>query len=153
MKINLDAPILSMHQILVRAPLEAVWFRQTDPSRWMEWQPEIDRSSGPEELSPGDEFTWETAGMTIASKVADVDPPNRIVWSGEADGVKAVHEWRFSQVREGTLVETFESWDGDFADVPAMRMALDESLFKWLVALKHDVEQHYRREGTTFALL
>jgi Activator of Hsp90 ATPase homolog 1-like protein len=94
-------------------------------------------------LTVGSVFHWETAGLQITSTVQEVDPPRRIVWSGPAQGITAIHVWEFTPTDHGVLVHTEESWDGEVvrAQTATLQQALDGSLRAWLTNLKHAAEQ------------
>jgi hypothetical protein len=72
-----------------------------------------------------------------------VEPPHRIAWQGEANGVLGIHVWTFSPSERGTLVATEESWAGPAlpSDVGELKRALDTSLARWLSFLKACVER------------
>jgi hypothetical protein len=83
------------------------------------------------------------SGLQITSTVQEVDPPRRIVWSGPAQGITAIHVWEFTPTDHGVLVHTEESWDGEVvrAQTATLQQALDGSLRAWLTNLKHAAEQ------------
>jgi hypothetical protein len=109
-------------------------------------------------LTVGSVFHWESAGLQITSTVQEVDPPRRIVWSGPAQGITAIHVWEFTPTDHGVLVHTEESWDGEVvrAQTATLQQALDGSLRAWLTNLKRAAEQagrlrfgpHARRRST-----
>jgi uncharacterized protein YndB with AHSA1/START domain len=99
--INTDAPVITRDEILIHAPIEAVWKVQTDVARWPSWQPEVDATQADEPLTVGSVFRWHTAGLDITSTVAELDAPHRIVWSGPAQGIVAVHEWTLTEQGAG----------------------------------------------------
>ena len=62
----------------------------------------------------GTVFHWQTFDLSIESTIQEIDPPRRIVWSGPAQGIMAIHLWTMTPSDEdGVLVHTEESWDGD----------------------------------------
>ena len=90
----------------------------------------------------GTVFRWQTFGLSIESTIGEIEPPRRIVWSGPAQGIMAVHVWTMTPREEGVLVKTEESWDGEpvRAQPEEMQRALDDSLRGWLQNLKHKAE-------------
>lgn len=142
MDINVDAPVISRDEILIQAPIEAIWQIQTDVAGWPSWQPDVDGAQVDGPLSVGSVFRWQTAGLDITSTVEEVDAPRRIVWGGPAQGIVAVHVWTLDQQGDGVLVGTAESWEGDpvTAKVEELQAALDGSLHVWLQNLKRVAE-------------
>jgi uncharacterized protein YndB with AHSA1/START domain len=142
MQINTTAPVVTRDQILIHAAIERVWQLQTDVARWPSWQPEVDGAQADGPLTVGSVFRWQTFGLDITSTVAECEPPRRIVWTGPAQGIVAVHEWTLSVQRDDVLVQTAESWEGEpvKAQVAVMQRALDGSLRQWLANLKRAAE-------------
>src|SRR5215203_5076563 len=116
MGIDENAPVISREEILIDAPLGTIWGLHTDISSWSEWLPDIDAS--------------------------EIEPPRRIVWSGPAQSIMAIHLWTMTPSENGVLVHTEESWDGEpvRAQPEEMQRALDDSLRGWLQNLKHKAE-------------
>jgi uncharacterized protein YndB with AHSA1/START domain len=143
MDINEDAPVISRDEIVIEAPIEDVWEIQTNIPEWTHWQPEVSGAEAEGPLEVGSVFHWQTAGLDITSKVAEIEPPRRIAWRGEAQGIVAVHVWTFEPWNEGAFVRTAESWEGDpvTANVETLQGALDGSLRAWLENLKRIAEE------------
>jgi len=143
MDINRAAPIVSRHDILIHAPVETVWAAHARVDDWPLWQPDIARAAQAGALAVWSTFAWSTAGLDIVSVIDGVDPPSRIGWHGETNGILGIHVWTFSPSEAGTLVTTEESWEGPAlpSDVGALQHALDTSLTRWLSSLKAHVER------------
>jgi uncharacterized protein YndB with AHSA1/START domain len=146
MGIDENAPVITRDEILIDAPLGTVWSLHTDISSWSEWLPDIDASTIEEPLEIGTVFHWQTYGLSIESTIQEIDPARRIVWSGTAQGIMAIHVWTMTPSENGVLVRTEESWDGDpvRAQPEEMQQALDSSLRAWLQSLKHKAEAQGR---------
>jgi uncharacterized protein YndB with AHSA1/START domain len=143
MDIDENAPVITREEILIDAPLGTVWGLHTDISSWSEWLPDIDASTIEGPLAVGTVFHWQTSGLSIESTIQEIDPPRRIVWSGPARGIMAIHLWTMTLSDEDrVLVHTEESWDGEpvRAEPKEMQQALDGSLRAWLQSLKHKAE-------------
>jgi hypothetical protein len=142
MDIDENAPVITRDEILIDAPLDTIWSLQTGISSWSEWQPDIDASTIEGPLEVGTVFRWQTYGLRIESTIQEIDAPRRIVWSGLAHGITAIHSWTMTPSEDRVLVYTEESWDGDpvRADPEEMQQALDGSLRAWLQSLKHKAE-------------
>ena len=111
MDINTDAPVITRDEILISAPIQTIWDIQTDVAEWPSWQPDVDGAEADGPLAVGSVFRWQTAGLDIASTVEEIEPPRRIVWSGPAQGIVAVHVWTLDEQDGGVLVRTAESWE------------------------------------------
>jgi uncharacterized protein YndB with AHSA1/START domain len=142
MDIDQNAPVITREETLIDAPLGTVWGLHTDISSWSEWLPDIDASTIEGPLEVGTVFHWQTSGLSIESTIQEIDPPRRIVWSGAAQGIMAIHLWTMRPSENGVLVQTEESWDGEpvRAQPEEMQQALDGSLRAWLQSLKHRAE-------------
>ena len=142
MDIDENAPVITRDGILIDAPLGTVWGLHTDITSWSEWLPDIDSSTIEGPLEVGTIFRWQTFGLSIESTIREIDPPRRIVWSGPAQGIVAIHVWTMTPTENGVRVHTEESWNGDpvRAQPEEMQQALDGSLRAWLQNLKHKAE-------------
>ncbi|MGP3683490.1 SRPBCC family protein [Streptomyces sp. IBSNAI002] len=146
-RIDETAPVITRKDILIQAPLHAIWKIQTDVENWPAWQPDVDAvtKDTPGRLRPGSVFRWTTQGLDITSTVQQVDHGKRLVWGGPAQGITAVHVWTFTPTKDGVLVRTEESWNGApvLANQAALRAALDASLSDWLRNLKQAAESRH----------
>jgi uncharacterized protein YndB with AHSA1/START domain len=142
MDIDENAPVITRDEILIAAPLSTVWGLHTDISSWSEWLPDIDSSTIEGPLEVGGVFHWQTSGLSIESTIREIDQPRRIVWSGLAQGITAIHLWTMTQSENGVRVHTEESWDGApvRAQPEELQRALHDSLRGWLQNLKHKAE-------------
>jgi len=134
------APVVSRRHLLIPAPRNRVWQAHVDVARWPGWQTDISAATIDGPVAPGSTITWSTIGIDepIPSLIYAVEPLSRTLWGGTAMGIVGIHEWRFSDVGDDTLVETVESWAGDpvAADPIGMQAALDASLDAWLDRLR-----------------
>jgi uncharacterized protein YndB with AHSA1/START domain len=142
-EIDANAPVITRDETLIDAPAEVIWNIQTDIAAWPRWQPEVDAAQLDGPLAVGSVFRWETAGLRITSTIQELDPPRRIVWSGPAPGITAVHVWELTPTDHGVLVHTEESWQGEAvrAQPETLQQALDASLRAWLDNLKRAAER------------
>lgn len=142
MDIDRNAPVITCDEILIAAPLETIWNVQVTISSWPTWQPEVDVASIDGPLAVGTAFHWQTNGLDITSTIQEIEPQRRIVWSGPAQGIEAVHVWTLTPVEKGVRVCTEESWDGKpvRSQLATMQRALDQSLRAWLENLKRTAE-------------
>lgn len=142
MDVDTAAPVITRDEILIHAPITAIWTIQTDIAAWPSWQPDVDGTQVDGPLAVGSTFRWQTSGLDITSTVAEFDAPHRIVWGGSAQGIVALHVWTLTERDDGVLVHTEESWDGDpvLAQTETLQEALDASLRGWLENLKRAAE-------------
>lgn len=140
--IDLSAPVISRQHIDIDAPLSKVWAIQTNISAWPTWRPTVKAAHHDGELSVGSAFPWEEGGLQIVSTVRDIVPRRRIVWTGPAQGIFAVHVWEFRETARGVHVHTEESWSGDVVQVStaSLQPLLDDALQEWLQRLKRTSE-------------
>ena len=110
MDINTEAPVITRDEMVIDAPIETIWQIQTDVANWPSWQPDVDGTQVDAPLVVGSVFHWQTQGVDIASTVAEVEAPHRIVWVGPARGIVAVHVWTLHPHDDGVRVRTAESW-------------------------------------------
>lgn len=136
MTIDRSAPVISHRHLLINAPVEAVWGAHVDVLRWPEWQLDISKVSSEGPLRMGAVFTWETKGIDspIESTVSHFEELHITRWSGEVSGIVGIHEWRFEDHGDSTLVTTEESFSGAPVEqaVAQMQSAVDDSLDRWL---------------------
>ncbi|WP_369407224.1 SRPBCC family protein [Microtetraspora malaysiensis] len=145
--------------IVIKAPLSAIFTLQTDVERWPAWQSPVLTVNrlDPGPLRKGSRFRWTTPApptpstpattMNITSTVRQLQRDTCILWSGPAigEGVRidqGVHLWTFTKVKGGVRVHTEETWTGAQAeaDVPGATKILGEGLEAWLRALKATAE-------------
>jgi hypothetical protein len=144
-----DAPVLARHEIAVQAPLETIWPLHIAVNEWPTWQPDITEARLDGGFVPGASFDWTSSGLGVTSTIYDVSPPTgdvspraRTLWGGTAQGITGIHEWTFTDMTQGVLVATNESFAGApvDGDPSTMQDILDSSLVSWLLHLKAAAE-------------
>jgi uncharacterized membrane protein len=143
MEIDRNAALTACKETYVGAPPEEVWAVQADIEGWPEWQADVSSVEVGGELAVGTSFKWKANGASITSTVQELEPGQRIGWTGKSLGMKAVHLWRFEPHNGGTQVNTEESLSGWF---PALLKIvnpsfLEKSLSSALQALKDEAER------------
>ena len=95
----------------------------------------------------GTVFHWQTSGLHITSTIQEIEPQRRIVWTGPAQGIEAVHVWTLTPDENGVRVHTEESWNGEpvRSQLAPMQRVLDQSLKAWLENLKRTAEASTQR--------
>jgi uncharacterized protein YndB with AHSA1/START domain len=142
MQINLKAPAIAQHEIIIQAPLATVWQILTDIDRWSEWYPLVSQSKLEGSLAPGSRFRWKSGGAAIQSTIREIEPERQLSWTGKALGTQAIHIWKLEPQAEGILVKTEESFEGWLVSFfkGTMQRTLDSSLQAWLTYLKQKAE-------------
>jgi hypothetical protein len=136
------APVIAVHEIDIEAPLETVCRLHVDVNGWPRWQTEITAAHIDGALEPGASFDWTSYEFSVTSTVYDVAERARVLWGGTSGGITGVHEWLFSETREGVHVTTAESFAGEpvETDPAGMQTLLDATLIAWLAHLKAAAE-------------
>ncbi len=139
--IQQDAPVVAVLQIVIDAPVERVWQLLTDIDAWPRWQSDIRQAKIIGRIEPGSSFTW-SSGMTIQSRLAMVQPPFRLAWTGKAMGATAIHVWELQRLPGNqTLLRTKESMNGLLLPLFYSSAKLKQSDQQWLDNLKHAAER------------
>ncbi|NSL91181.1 polyketide cyclase/dehydrase (plasmid) [Chitinophaga sp. Mgbs1] len=142
--IHKDAPVQTRKSIVIHATPEKVWTLLSNVNHWSSWQTDIRHPRLNGQFVPGNSFTWESGGLNIRSDIHTATPYSNIGWSGPAFGAFAIHLWTFTALPDGyTRVDVEESMEGWLVKLMAhkFQQGLDDSLDKWLAALKTTAEQ------------
>ncbi len=138
-----DAPVRAAAETRIMAPADVVWATLADLNTWPEWNPEVEAMSFADRLTPGARFRWKAGGLSISSKLRDIESPRVLSWTGRTLGLRARHIWRFEETDGITRVQTEESFDGLLARLlkgPLSRM-LATTLERGLEALGRESER------------
>jgi uncharacterized protein YndB with AHSA1/START domain len=141
--VNRNAPVVADAEIEVAASPETVWEVISDIGRWPSWNPEVKAVDLSGNVAPGTEFRWKAGGVTIRSKLEEVEPPRLIGWTGRAVGLKARHVYHLGRRDVVTFVTTAESYDGVAARLFRKRFqaTLEKSLDAGLAHLRAEAER------------
>ncbi len=141
-EVNHDAPATGVAEVLIKAPIDTVWRILSDLEKWPSWNKSVSkiRVNGP--LEAGTSFDWKAGGSRIVSRLEEVDPPQRIAWSGRMPGIRAIHVWELKAEDEGTRVHTEESFEGFIVGLlrGLMKKILAKALAQGTAALKAAAE-------------
>lgn len=143
MEVNQQAPVRVVAERSIAAPADLVWSVLTDLDGWVRWNPDVTRMEWNGRLEPGAGFRWKAGGVSIVSRLREVVPSRRIVWTGRTMGIRAVHAWVIGPGEDGVLVRTEESFEGLVATLLAapLRRMLTRSLVAGLDALAVECER------------
>jgi uncharacterized protein YndB with AHSA1/START domain len=138
-----DRPVSAKAEIDIAAPVKQVWEIEDDIAGWPRWNSSIQTMEVHGAVAPGTPFSWKTGGVSIDSKIREVVPCRRIVWSGSAFGIDAFHAWTFEATEHGTHVTTEETFTGPLAWLlpGTMRQLLVTALQKGVRLLKEESER------------
>lgn len=117
MRIDTHAPLVAKKEIIINVPVENVWNIQSDIAKWPSWQKNIPFVRVEGMVAKGTVFIWKTGGLRIRSVLTDVTPYRSISWTGNAIGMHAVHNWKFTKEGNMTRVVTEESLSGWLAHI------------------------------------
>jgi len=150
MDIDQNAPVIAYEQIHIAADVRTVWDVLGDIEAWPRWNKAVRSVTVHGPVAPGTTFDWKAGPGTIKSRIAEVDAPGRIVWTGMTFGIRAVDAFSLEAADGGTLVRQGESWDGLPVRLMRGRMerSLRSSLRDGLASLKAEAE---RRAGAAAA--
>jgi uncharacterized membrane protein len=143
MDIDQNAPVIAHEQVLIAADVQTVWDVLSDIERWPRWNEGVRSVAVHGPVAPGTTFHWKAGPGTIKSRLAEVDAPRRIVWTGVTLGIRAVDAYSLEASDGGTLVRQGESWDGLLARLFRSRMerTLRSGLRDGLRSLKAEAER------------
>ncbi len=110
-EIDRTAPVQAEAERIVAATPETVWRIVANVPGWPSWWPGVTTATIAGPFVPGTRFAW-SQGVAIKSRLALVQPPSRLAWTGQAWTVRAIHVWRFDPIAGGTRVRVAESMAG-----------------------------------------
>lgn len=144
-----NAPAFAEEDVTVNAPVQEVWDVLAGLDQWPAWNTSVTSMKIHGPVLPGTEFHWVAGGMKIRSRIEEVQPLNRIAWSGKTMGIRAIHVWALSQDGDSTRVHTEESFQGLIVHLLARRMKseLSKALKQGLGALKSEAERRHSGSG------
>jgi len=141
---NTNAPVQSIKTITIHADTKKVYQILIDVNKWESWESDLKSPLMKGDFKPGNSFTWKSNGLSIRSNIKVADPYSKIVWSGPALGIFAIHTWTFTPLAGGfTRVDVKESFQGWLVNLMThkLQIGLDASLDKWLLSLKLTAER------------
>lgn len=147
MDINHKAPVVVSGETEINAPTSLVWQVLGDIRGWPSWNPAVSTVSMYGEFEPGAEFQWKADGVTIISCLQDIEPLQRLLWTGRTPGIRAIHVWEFEERNGLTRVRSEESFEGLLVRLLSRffyRM-LNTAMDNALQCLKLECEQRSRK--------
>jgi hypothetical protein len=109
--------MLIEESVLIDADLKSVWKTFTDLTCWAEWNTVASKAkSGSGRIEEGERLSFclrpASVPIMIDAKIKEVEPREKIVWSGTKFGIFSRHEFLFQQVANGVLVTSSETFRG-----------------------------------------
>ena len=137
------ADLFAHNELLINASCERVWSHIVDASQWPGWYPnskDVRIQNGDALLQDGTVFRWTTFGLSIESRVHELEPNRRLGWYGYAPGTQPsfYHSWYLEP--KGAMCRVVMDEAGVGKDAAALRQS-DETLMHrghdlWLATLK-----------------
>jgi uncharacterized protein YndB with AHSA1/START domain len=141
--INEKAPVIDKQEIMINAPIEKVWEILANIGEWPEWYTGVTIEKKPEKYEEGQTFHWKQDGNKIKSRLAKIERPNTLAWTGSVLWIKAVHVWQLREIEKSkTKVAVAESMQGFFISQFINKEKLHKVLDLWLNLLKIRVERN-----------
>lgn len=140
--VNESAPVLFRAQIIINAPVSTVWELIASINEWPGWQSDVTGSELLGDLQEGTDFVWKAGGVKYKSKIHTMVNGSEFGWTGKTLGARAIHNWRFLQKGNTTIVEVEECLQGFLPSVlkRTFQKILETGMKKNLSELKHAAE-------------
>ncbi len=140
-KIDENAPVKASASISIHAPVEQVWELLINLPGW----PEIDPNTSDVRLEGDIEvdtfFRFKLYNFPIRAKIAVINPPRELHWTGVSLWFKAVDLHTLEPAGNGrTRLSIAESFAGVLAIPVLSSERLKAQHEKWLVAFKREAE-------------
>jgi uncharacterized protein YndB with AHSA1/START domain len=141
-EVNRKAPAFEAAEVTIEAPIETVWSVLSGLENWPSWNKGVSKIKVNGPIQTGTSFEWVGNGSKIASRLEEVNPPQRIAWTGKTLGIRATHVWELTKKGTGTLVHTEESFEGLVARLfrGFARKTLSKALGQGISSLKAAAE-------------
>jgi len=142
-----QADLFAHNEIVVHASCEKVFANIVDAPVWPSWYPNshnVTLLNSPDgKLHEGTQFSWDTFGVHIESRVHEFVPNSRLGWFGDGTGMNAYHTFLLLKTDEGCHIVTEEVVKGpgavEFREKQPNTMHEGHDL--WLSTLKQRSEE------------
>jgi hypothetical protein len=142
-----QADLFAHNEITVHASCKKVFTNIVDAQVWPSWYPNshnVQLLNSPDgKLHEGTQFSWDTFGVHIESRVHELVPDSRIGWFGNGIGMNAYHTFLLLKTNKGCHIVTEEVVKGSGAVDFRKKQpnAMHEGHDLWLSTLKRRSEQ------------
>jgi uncharacterized protein YndB with AHSA1/START domain len=107
-----QADLFAHNETVSHASCEKVFANLADAPAWPQWYPNshnVQLLNSPDgKLHEGTQFSWDTFGVHIESRIHEFVPNSRIGWFGEGTGMNAYHTFLLLKTDEGCHLVTEE---------------------------------------------
>jgi hypothetical protein len=107
-----QADLFAHNEIVVHASCEKVFAKIVDAQVWPSWYPNSENvkvlNSADGKLHIGTQFSWDTFGVHIESRINEFVPNSRIGWFGDGPGMIAYHTFLLLKTDVGCHIVTEE---------------------------------------------
>ena len=142
-----QADLFAHNEIVVHASCEKVFANIVDAPVWPSWYPNshnVTLLNSPDgKHHEGTQFSWDTFGEHIESRVHEFVPNSRLGWFGDGTGMNAYHTFLLLKTDEGCHIVTEEVVKGpgavEFREKQPNTMHEGHDL--WLSTLKQRSEE------------
>jgi len=142
-----QADLFAHNEIVVHASCEKIFANIVDAPVWPSWYPNshnVTLLNSPDgKLHEGTQFSWDTFGVHIESRVHEFVPNSRLGWFGDGTGMNAYHTFLLLKTDEGCHIVTEEVVKGpgavEFREKQPNTMHEGHDL--WLSTLKQRSEE------------
>ncbi len=131
-KLDPSAPVAASGSIAIARPSEAVWRLLHDVANWPEIRADVQHVIALD----GGVFTWSTGPIQVRSRFAITEPGRTLTWCTLADGLEAVHVYRFEPIGSHTRLTAAESMRGPLAEQAISSPQLETQIASWLEGIK-----------------
>jgi len=103
--------------VLINAALKDIWKTFIDLTCWADWNTVASKAaSNSGRIEEGERLSFTlrpiSVPIMIEAKIEEVEPLEKVVWSGTKFGIFSRHEFLFQQISNGVLVTSRETFRG-----------------------------------------
>lgn len=141
-----DAPVVIRGEREVGAAPAEVWRVLTRFEAWHLWHPGIRQAILQGELAEGAPLHWRADGMSLVSRVVELEEGRRVGWTVRTLGARGYQRWSLEPVeaagRVRTRVRLEESWEGLVVRLlrRTLTRTLERSRLAWMDGLERRAE-------------
>lgn len=126
------APVSASGEVTIARAPQAVWQLLHDVANWPDIRADV-RDVVPLQYGA---FTWSAGPIPVQSRFARAEPGRLLTWCTKADGLEAVHVYRFEALDAGTRLAAAESMRGPLALQAVTSTQLAAQIASWLAGIK-----------------
>lgn len=140
--------MIIQEQILISAPIEAVWSVLADVTRWPVWTPTMTSVQGPPELAVGRTYNIRQPRFPVARwTVTDLQPGLTFTWVSRVPGLYSSASHTLSTTPNGTQLKLHFQQTGLFA--PLANYAAGPLCQAYVRIEAESLRKHFEARGLT----